>query len=127
MNAIETVTVYRIEHEVEHVGPYCDWQFPGSEQLEAMYLAHTDAAHPGPRAEPALAALIDPSDFYFAFESIAQCQRWFGGWFGVLNNTGFILRVYEVPVEHVILATKQCIFRMDEAELVEERSLLTLN
>lgn len=61
---------------------------------------------------------------YFAFTSPRQLDDWFGDEYDVLSfySTARI-RVYEVDKQHVRVGIRQCVFRKEEADCVQEVSI----
>lgn len=57
----------------------------------------------------------DLEEWVFGCESEADLMEWFGDHMETLTAAGWRVRIYVVPLAHVMVGTKQCIFRYAEA------------
>lgn len=89
--------------------------------------------HPGPGSDHGLRdwwnLQPDTEAYRFAFVSLDQLRHTFRVdvvlWCE-LSAGGAVLAVYEVDEDHVTRGAFQCVFRWDEAALVERRDVLTI-
>lgn len=91
--------------------------------------------HPGPLSDHGLRDWWEAQDgitlegYRFACVSLEQLRSTFRGdvvlW-RELADWGAVLAVYEVDEDDVVRGAWQCVFRWDEAALVEHRSVLTI-
>lgn len=74
-----------------------------------MFTAHDDADHLDPRVDPLLKGIT--AEEYCGFATLDAVEDWFRGWFEPLQELGFIIAVYVVPLDRVRYGTQQALFR----------------
>ncbi len=114
MSAARTRLVFRVETPRGR-GPYiCD----GSETYEEEVLAdeiawdHNNMEHPPPSLD-GIGWIRDEE--FCGFTARHKARTWFADWIEALDELGFVLSVYRVPVEAVRAGIRQAVFVLDEA------------
>jgi ribosome modulation factor len=95
------------------VGPYAT----RSEAWESdMAWAHGDDDHPGPYRDGDLGDIR--SYEFCAFESMDGLNAWFEGWLDKLNESGYLVHVYEVAEEYIRRGRVQILVNLAMGTLV---------
>lgn len=98
------VSVLRVELRGGY-GPYgCEFQ----EKLEAMFDDHRQGDHPGPQLDPQLGG-IQPEE-HCGFATLEALDAWFDGYHEALEELGFMIARYSVPLALVRYGQQQVVF-----------------
>lgn len=97
--------VYRYEHHETGEGPYTHlWKY-----VDAIANNHSDESHPSPYhyLSESDYRIGDPwpimlPQWICGCESQESLSRWFRGWEVLMQNSGFIVREYDIPDHDVI-------------------------
>ena len=116
--------VYRIEHKVSGMGPFCtDGIGVYYDRHNGGYAVHNDCAQwPTPNDE----GLKITPELVCAAKDIEQLRHWFGMLHlpETLEECGYVVRVYDGNV--VATGERQILFNKSQADVVEEHSPLIL-
>jgi hypothetical protein len=115
--------IYRVEHSVTGKGPYVDHQ----DDVLGLHAAHEGSkSHPGPWEEGEDFGWQRYSWHKFGFPSRAKCDEWFENFDLRLRTAGYVVKVYEVGSDDVILSPsgKQVMFVHKNAEVVDTQSTI---
>lgn len=125
--------VYRVEH-ADGLGPYQYWgRGEDMDFVKSVAQLHHDFVNDHlargrlkhPDASRDCKGFTD--GFHFCgFKAVEDLQRWFRGFIERLHSLGFVLGVYEILDQRVIVGEYQVGFPKREAKLVESRSLLSV-
>lgn len=113
--------VYRVEHPTLGLGPY----YSGSKfsHRDDMIEDHCDSRqHPHPHCDTL--THFDMDEHVCACASIESLVKWFDGYLRLLNDDGFVIRVYQVDDStKVSKHTGQCVFYKYDAVLVQSKPI----
>lgn len=104
------VSVFRVE-KPNGDGPYAD----GADKnlYEHMNAVHGDADHPSPEDDPMLGEIYP--DEHCGFAALCQLEEWFAGYEDILDECGYGISVYTVPLAHVRYGHQQALFVRGDA------------
>jgi len=74
-----------------------------------MYKEHDQGDHPSPDDDPMLGGMYDEE--HCGFATIDALDTWFDGYQETLQDCGYIIAVYTVPLRAVRYGQKQLVFR----------------
>lgn len=112
--------VYRVEHKQGRNGPYIEADRYGSAEgyaLSEFYMEKHDRCecHPSPYKDGLFNRYRERDlmkNYIYGFETVEALKKWFGGSGLALENSGFIITVYEVD--------DKCIRRGDYDRYLED-------
>jgi hypothetical protein len=124
------VKVLRIE-KPDGMGPYMevtDWLRHASPKAQTWWRATwaDERYHPHGSSVPGWSMLMpkEQLDYHFGFLDEEQMRAWFPPVYReALAKEGYVLNEYVVPRLYVLWSDKQAAFKVDEAKLVETRSI----
>jgi len=126
------VLVYRIENDSGH-GPYIGsedqvwWGFPdylnGATRERPTIKRHWTGNYERFEGGRVFEGADELEDYYCGFPHKRLAHLWFGCVRLLLHEAGYRLAIYRVPRRDVLVGKRQCLFRFDDAELVERRRL----
>jgi hypothetical protein len=109
-----TLTIYRIECPLTHVGPYNN-----PERMEDPVINAAYHAIPCPRPAPYEDGYSMKRDDRSGFDNLADLLWWFAGSFSKLHAAGYMVAQYAVPEGAVERLTRQVAFDSRHAELID--------
>ena len=105
------VSVFRVEEPRGGCGPYKG--SPHAEALSEMYAEHGSGANPAPQEDPLLGYVA--TDEHCGFATIEALDAWFEDFHDVLEECGYVIVVYSVPMLDVRYGSQQLLFRRGDA------------
>lgn len=121
---------YKSEYNCNSVGPYCISQKVRQLQKELNLLSFqhgkvtcTTGYHPTPERSDIPCNYYYKYNILYGFKNIKQLLDWFTVFLLELHSSGYHLVVYDVPEQHVYMATHQLVFDINYAKVVEFKSL----
>lgn len=110
------VSMFRVEKPCG-AGPYVDAD--PDPRLAHMYAVHGDADHPEPWDDPMLEQVYP--DESCGFPTLCALEDWFAGYEDTLDECGYGIVLYSLPLQSVRFGLKQSLFL--KADAVQVRSM----
>ena len=104
------VSVFRVE-KPNGDGPYAD--LAQKMLCEHMNAVHGDADHPDPEEDPMLDGIMP--DEHCGFATLCDLEAWFAGYEDILDDCGYGIAVYTVPLALVRYGHNQALFVRGDA------------
>ena len=106
------VSIFRVEKPCG-TGPYVEAEH--HPMLSHMYAVHGDADHPEPWDDP----VLDPQEIYpeeqCGFATLPALEEWFAGYEDPLDELGYRIVSYTLPLQSVRFGLKQALFLRKDA------------
>lgn len=90
-------------------------------RLSHMYAVHGDEDHPEPWDDPMLEQIYP--DENCGFPTLCVLEDWFAGYEDLLDECGYSIVVYSVPLQSVRYGSKQAVFLKADAHPVRTMSM----
>lgn len=111
------VSIFRVETPRGGCGPYKGTAH--FDELEEMYAEHGQGDHPSPDDDPMLGGMYEEE--HCGFATLDALDQWFEGYHELLDECGYIIACYTVPLRAVRYGNKQAVFR--RADIFPSRSM----
>jgi hypothetical protein len=99
------VSIYRVEERRGGAGPY---NATNKDSLADMFAEHGSGSHLSPQQDELLLKIN--ADEHCGFATLEQLDEWFNGYHDRLDELGFVVAHYIVPLNRVRYGKTQALF-----------------